>query len=48
MQIRKSRTEELSRLWEDKNEDSKGLGKLYIGRNSISKFRGKLFEEENL
>jgi len=49
MQIGKSRTtEELSRLWEDKNEDSKGLKILYIGRNFVSKFRDKLFEDENL
>jgi len=38
----------LSRLREDKNEDSRGLRRLYIGRNLVSKFRGKLFEEENL
>jgi len=49
MQIDKSRTtEELSRVWEDKNEDSKGLMRLYIGRNIVSKFRGKLFENKNL
>jgi len=49
MQIGKSRTtEELSRLWEDKNEDSRGLKRLYIGRNYVSKFRGKLFEDKNL
>jgi hypothetical protein len=49
MQIGKSRTtKELSRLWEDKNEDSRGLMRLYIGRNSVSKFRGKLFEDEDL
>jgi len=49
MQIGKSiTTEELSRLWEDKNEDSRGLKRLYIGRNYVSKFRGKLFEDKNL
>jgi len=49
MQISKSRTtQELSRPWEDKNEDSRGLKRLYIGRNYVSKFRGKLFEDENL
>jgi hypothetical protein len=49
MQIGKSRTtKELSRLWEDKNEDSRGLMRLYRGRNSVSKFRGKLFEDEDL
>jgi len=49
MQIGKSRTtEELSRLWEDKNDDSRGLKRLYIGRNSVSKFRGKFFEDEDL
>jgi len=30
------------------NEDSKGLRKLYIGRYSVSKFWGKLFEDEDL
>jgi hypothetical protein len=49
MQISKSRTtEELSRHWEDKNEDSRGLKRLYIGWNFVSKFRGKLFENEYL
>jgi len=49
MQIGKSRTiEELSRHWEDKNEDSRDLRRLYIGRNFVSKFRCKLFEDENL
>jgi len=38
----------LSRLWEDKNEDSRGFRRLYIGRNYVSKFRGKLFEDEEL
>jgi hypothetical protein len=38
----------LSRLWEDKNEDSRGLRRLYIGRNFVSKIRGKLVEDENL
>jgi len=49
MQIGKSRTtEELSWFWEDKNEDSRGIRRLYIGRNYVSKFQGKLFEDENL
>ena len=30
------------------NEDSRGLKRLYSGRNSIPKFRDKLFEDENL
>jgi len=49
MQIGKSRTtEELSRLCEDKNEDSRGLRRLNRGRNSIFKFGGMLFEDEDL
>jgi len=49
MQIGKSRTiEELSRHWKDKNEDSRILMRLYIRRNFVSMFRGKLFEDENL
>jgi len=49
MQIGKSTTtEELSRLWEDKNKDSRGLRIHYLWRNFVSKFRGKLFEDENL
>jgi len=31
-----------------KNEDSRGLNRLYIGRNSVSEFQGKLFEDEDL
>jgi len=31
-----------------KNEDSRGLRRLYTGRNSVPKFRGMLFEDEDL
>jgi len=31
-----------------KNEDLRGLMRLYIGRNSVPKFRGKLFDDEDL
>jgi len=31
-----------------KNEDSRGIKRLYNGRNSVPKFRGKLFEDEDL
>jgi len=45
MQIGKSRTTEvLSTLWEDK----RGLVRLYIGRNFVSNFRGKLLEDKDL
>jgi len=49
MQIGKSIT---SKNCEDfgktKNEDSRGLGRLYCGRNFVPKFRGNLFEYKNL
>jgi len=49
MQIEKSRTtEELWRLRNTKNEDSRGLRRLTRGRNFVPKFRGKLFEDEDL
>ena len=49
MQIGKLRTtEELSRLCEDKNEDSKSLRRVSIRRNYVSKFQTKLFEDKNL
>jgi len=31
-----------------KNEDSRGRRRLYSGRNSVPKFQGKLFEDEDL
>jgi len=49
MQIGKSRTtEDCQDFGNTKNEDSRGLRRHYKGRNSVSKFRGKLFEDENL
>jgi len=49
MQIGKSRTpEDLWRLWEDQEWIFKRPQRLYSGRNSIPKFRGKLFEDRNL
>ena len=49
MQIGKSRTtEELWRLRKTKNEYSRGLRKITNGKNSIPKFWGKLFEDEDL
>jgi len=49
MQIGKSTTtEDCYDFGKTNNEDSRGLMRLYIARNSISKFRGKLFEDENL
>jgi len=35
-------------LVRQKNEDSRGLRRLYIGRNFVSNFRDKLFEDEDL
>jgi len=49
MQIGKSRTsKELWRFKETKNEDSRGLIRLTNGRNSVPKFRGTLFEDDDL
>jgi len=31
-----------------KNADSSGLKRLYSGKNSVPKFRGKLFEDKDL
>jgi hypothetical protein len=31
-----------------KNEDSRDFRRLHIGRNYVPKFRGKLFEDEDL
>jgi len=49
MQIGK---QEHMKNWQDlgktKNEDSRGLKRLYIGRNYVPKFQGKLFEDEDL
>jgi len=32
----------------DKNKDSRGLRRLTNGRNYVPKYRGKLFEDEDL
>jgi hypothetical protein len=49
MQIDKSRTsEDLGRLRKTKNEDSRVLRRLTRGRNYVPKFRGKIFEDEDL
>jgi len=49
MQIGKSRTsQDLWRLRKTKNEDSRGLMRVTRGKNFVPKFRGKLFEDEDL
>jgi len=48
----KSANQEYLKICEDfekiKNEDSRGLMRLYSGSNFVPKFRGKLFEDEDL
>jgi len=49
MQIGKSITsEDLWRLWEDREWRFKRPHAIYSGRNSVPKFWGKLFEDEDL